>query len=107
MTNVNYNKMSQKDNFEPQEILEQIDEIIPPVVEAEPTVEPAQTEGVVSGCDKLYVRAEASTKSEPLGVIKRDDVIVIYESESTEDFYSISTESGLTGFCMKKFISIV
>lgn len=115
----NYNKMSKKYNKETEELLEKIDEIIPPmaepeeivesesVLEPEPEPEPMSVEGVVDGCDQLYVRAEASIDAEPLGIIKRDTVVRIYESESTEDFYSVCTETGLTGFCMKKFISIV
>lgn len=106
MTNVNYNKMSQKNDFEPKELLEQIEEIIPSAP-VEPVSEPTSVEGVVSGCDQLYIRSEASAKSEPLGIIKRDDILMIYEEESTDDFYSVCTETGLTGFCMKKFISIV
>ena len=106
MTNVNYNKMSQKNDFEPKELLEQIEEIIPSAP-VESTPEPTSVEGVVSGCDQLYVRADASKSAEPLGIIKRDDILMIYEEESTDDFYSVCTETGLTGFCMKKFISIV
>lgn len=118
---VNYNKMSKKHDKETEELLEKIDEIIPPKAEEivepepepepepvpEPEPEPMSVDGVVDGCDQLYVRAEASIDSEPLGIIKRDTVVRIYESESTEDFYSVCTETGLTGFCMKKFISIV
>lgn len=115
----NYNKISKKHDRETREILEKIDEIIPqpepevevaPELEPEPVVaepEPMPIDGVVDGCDQLYVRAEASADSEPLGIIKRDTNVRIYESESTEDFYSVCTESGLEGFCMKKFISII
>lgn len=113
----NYNKMSKKRDEETKEILEKIDEIIPPkaeveeIVEPEPEVvvepEPMPIEGVVSGCDQLYVRSEASIESEPLGIIKHGTNLRIYESESTEDFYSVCTESGLEGFCMKKFIAII
>lgn len=121
----NYNKMSKKDQKnETQELIEKIDEIIPPVAEVEESVEPISEEpvevesiidethkpepinGVVSDCDQLYVRSEASTDSEPLGVINCDTKVQIYESESTDDFYSVCTETGLEGFCMKKFISI-
>lgn len=103
----NYNKMSKKHDKETEELLEKIDEIIPQAVEVEDTVpEPMPIEGVVE-CDQLYVRSEASTDSEPLGVINRDTKVRIYESESTDDFYSVCTETGLTGFCMKKFISVL
>lgn len=112
----NYNKMSKKHDKETEELLEKIDEIIPQVAEAEELVaepsvestpEPMPIEGVVSGCNQLYVRSEASTESEPLGIIKCDTNVRIYESESTDDFYSVCTETGLEGFCMKKFISIL
>lgn len=111
----NYNKMSKKHDKETEELLEKIDEIIPQAVEVEEPVaepvedtvpEPMPIEGVVE-CDQLYVRSEASVDSEPLGVIKRDTKVRIYESESTDDFYSVCTETGLTGFCMKKFISVL
>lgn len=107
----NYNEFSKKQNDENQEPLKQIDEIISQPVEVEETSEETfesnTFEGVVSGCDQLYVRSDASVDSEPLGIIKRDTVLVIYESESTEDFYNVCTESGLEGFCMKKFISVL
>lgn len=103
MTNTNYNKMSQKNK----EAVESIEPIVPQPAEVEETTEPVMLKGVVSGCDKLYVRAEASTDSEPLGIINCDTELVVCEFESTEDFYSVCTETGLTGFCMKKFISIL
>lgn len=104
---MNYNKMSQKNDET------KIDEIVPQPVEEsveepiEETVEPMMLEGVVSGCAQMYVRSEASVDSEPLGIIKRDTKVQIYESEATDDFYSVCTETGLEGFCMKKFISVL
>ena len=110
MTNTNYNKMSMKQHNETAELLERIDEIIPQPSEIEELVEETpepMIEGMVTGCDQMYVRSEASIDSEPLGIIKRDAILRIYESESTNDFYSVCTETGLTGFCVKKFISIL
>lgn len=101
---MNYNKMSQKQNNETQELLEKIDELIPQPVQIE---EPETLEGVVSGCTQMYVRSEASIGSEPLGVIKSGTKVQIDETNSTIDFYSVCTETGLEGFCMKKFISIL
>ena len=104
----NYNKMAKKQNEETKELLEKVDEIIPQVesVIEEPVVE-SVVEGVVTNCDQMYVRSEASVDSEPLGTIKKNTKVRIYESESTNDFYSVCTETGLEGFCMKKFISIL
>lgn len=108
----NYNKMSKRYNRETEEIIEQINEIIPQPVEVAPEVEEFVPEvvvvkGVVAGCAQMYVRSEASVNSEPLGIIKCDTKVEIHESESTAEFYSVSTETGLEGFCMKKFIAIL
>ena len=108
---MNYNKMSKKQDNETQELLEKIDEIIPQPAQVEEPVdetpEPVEVEGVVSGCAQMYVRSEASADSEPLGIIKRDTIVIINEAESTADFYSVCTETGLEGFCMKKFIAVL
>lgn len=109
---VNYNKMSKRRDNETEELLDMINEIIPTPEEVQPVVEEVvpellPLEGKVVGCAQLYVRSEASVKSEPLGVIKCDTKVKIYEAESTADFYSVCTESGLSGFCMKKFIVVL
>lgn len=111
-----YNKISKKHNKETEELLEKIDEIIPQAAEVEEIVEeiieesvpePMLVEGIVVDCSSLYVRSEPTVDSEPLGTIKCDTNVRIYESESTDDFYSVCTETGLEGFCMKKFISVL
>lgn len=110
----NYNKMSKKHRNETEEIVPQPVEIEEPVEVEEPveepvvdTPEPEKLEGVVSGCAQMYVRSGASVDAEPLGVIRCDTKVQIYEAESTDDFYSVCTETGLEGFCMKKFISVL
>lgn len=106
----NYSKFSKKQNDDVQNEVENDELIIEPVVEpiaeqvAEPVVEPAH--GFVVDCEQLYVRSEPSTDSEPLGIIKKSTNLLIYENESTDDFYKICTEAGLEGFCMNKFIAI-
>lgn len=87
----NYNKMSNKEV--PETVIEE-------------TVVPA-VEGVVSNCAELYVRSAPSIDSEPLGTIKQGARVMIYELESTDEFYSVCTETGLEGFCMKKFITVL
>lgn len=93
-----YNKISKKEIFEPEEILEQIEEIIPS------ETDPVKPEGMVN-CGQLYVRSEPSCDSEPLGIIKRDSVVEIIEDAG--EFYNVYTETGLDGFCMKKFITVL
>ena len=107
----NYNQMSKKtcDKTESVEQVETpIDETsVETSVETDP-IEPAKPkpiEGTV-GCEKLYVRSDATVDSEPVGVINRDSKVFIYEDESTEEFYKVCTATGLEGYCMKKFISV-
>ena len=113
---VNYNKMAKKRENNFNEILEPLNEFVQQPAEAEPIIdepvvevapEPATVEGVVDGCAQMYVRSEASADSEPLGIIKCGTKVQIYETDSTRDFYSVCTETGLEGFCMKKFIAVL
>lgn len=112
----NYNKMSKKRRNEPEETIQQPIEAVESVEPVEAVVEepiaetPEPTtieEGVVSGCAQMYVRSEAFVESEPVGIIKSGTKVQIFEDESTDDFYSVCTETGLAGFCMKKFISVL
>lgn len=115
----NYNKMFEEpavvEHFE--EVVEEVAEMIEPEVakpeivesEPEPELDPENMQvGKVSGCAQLNVRTEPSLDAglatdRPL---KRDTEVMVYPDESTEEFYSICTESGVTGFCLKKFIAI-
>ena len=95
---IDYTKMSKKNEFDAEELLEQIEEIIPS------TPEPTEHKGIVA-CEQLYVRSDASKSAEPLDIIKRDAVVTILEDAG--EFYNVRTESGLDGFCMKKFITVL
>lgn len=78
----------------------------PPIEE---TIE-AQTEpnpvGVVSDCKRLNVRTKPSVDSTPACVVDVGTVLVIVPDESTEEFYKVYTETGIEGYCMKKFVTI-
>lgn len=63
--------------------------------------------GVVVDCLKLNVRKEPDIESDALCQITASTDLVVYENESTEDFYKICTSAGIEGFCMKKFIKIM
>lgn len=78
--------------------------VVAPVVTPDP--EPAPILGVVSGCQKLNVREEASTEADVVCEILKDTEVMIDEENSTNDFYKICTGAGVEGFCMKKFIAI-
>lgn len=65
------------------------------------------TIGFVSGCKKLYVRTEPNKDSKPICIIEWNTEVNIDLDNSTMLFYKIKTNSGLEGYCMKEFISIV
>ena len=108
----NYNQMSKKtcDKTESVEQVETpIDETsVETSIETE-LIEPAKPEPIEGavGCEKLYVRSDATVDSEPVGVINRDSKVFVYEDESTEEFYKVCTATGLEGYCMKKFVSVL
>lgn len=70
------------------------------------SVEPTK-KGVVVDCLRLNVREAPKANAEVVCVIDASTNFVIDESESTDDFYAICTESGAEGYCMKKFIKII
>ena len=67
---------------------------------------PEPTIGSVVDCIMLNVRKEPSIESEILCEISWSTELMVYEDESTDEFYKICTASGIEGYCMKKFISI-
>lgn len=79
-------------------------EVIVPNVEN--NVENNEVIGKIIGFEKIYVRKEASKDSEPAGIITSETVLTIDEENSTEDFYKVTTNEGLEGYCVKKFIKI-
>lgn len=78
-------------------------EVVEEVVEPEV---PTPVIGVVTGCEKLNVRAAANTGANVVCIIAAGDEVEINEEESTNDFYAVYTGTGAEGYCMKKFITI-
>lgn len=73
------------------------------------TVEPKQEPsrhitGLVAYCKKLNVRKRPEPTASVVGIIDADTVVEIDTNRSTDDFYRVTTESGLYGYCMKQYI---
>lgn len=85
------------------ERIENITEV-QPVEEIKPIVEPIR--GVVTDCRYLNVREAPDQDAAVLTTIKALSEVLIDEPESTEDFYKVYTETGIEGYCMKKFIAV-
>ena len=88
-------------------IVEQIEEVV--VEPEEKTKEAVEAEPVVKGkvtdCIKLNVRKGALITSDIREVIEEGAIVEINEKRSTDDWYSVCTESGIKGFCMKEYIT--
>ena len=86
---------------------EPTEETVEEAVEQEPAVEEEKSViGIVTGCKRLRVRADATTDAIVITEIDEDSVVVIDMDNSTDDFYKVHTETGAEGWCMRKFIEI-
>lgn len=63
--------------------------------------------GVVLNCPKLNIRKEPNTNADVVFVADNSTELVIDEFTSTEDWFSVCTDNGIEGFCMKKYIAII
>lgn len=97
----NYNKNFKQEAFEEPVEVETVE---PEAVEVEAVIEPKV--GIVTDCFKLNVREAPSIESDVICVLNLATEVRVYEDESTEDFYKISTATSKEGYCMKKFIAI-
>ena len=71
--------------------------------EAEEAVETPVVFGFVSNCSRLNIRKSPDASSEPLCVVEKGSELCI-DGDCIEGWYSVTTESGIRGFCMSKFV---
>lgn len=77
------------------------------VTEEVTTVEaPKSVVGIVSGCKRLNVRKGPSKTAAVIEEINVGAKVTIDLTKSTDEWYNIHNESGNTGFCMKKFVTV-
>lgn len=60
----------------------------------------------VVGCEKLNVRNKPSITGDVLCTVVKNDVLTINERKSTKEWYSVTTASGVDGFCMRKYVGL-
>ena len=63
--------------------------------------------GYVTDCVKLNVREAASKDSNALCEIILNSKVIVDEENSTDDFYKVTTETGVEGYCMKQYINVI
>lgn len=62
--------------------------------------------GVVTDCLKLNVRKNPSADAEVLAIVDALSNVMVDMDASTDAFYKVYTETGVQGYCMKKYIDI-
>lgn len=62
--------------------------------------------GIVTNCVRLNVRETPIVTAKILSEVDVNSKLMIDETESTEEWFKVYTETGIEGFCMKKFITI-
>lgn len=103
MRNKNNEVVEENVEVEPVEEIEQI-EPVEETEQVETSSEPLR--GVVVNCNLLNVRASADPEARVLCTIKALDEVMIDESKTTAEFYNVYTETGVEGYCVKKFIAV-
>lgn len=69
--------------------------------------EPEFVTGKVAGCRKLNVREAMFIGAKVLCEIPEDAEVQIFVDEVHDEWFHVITASGVEGFCMKKYISIL
>jgi len=62
--------------------------------------------GWFADCLKLNVRKKPSADAEVLVTIDALSKVMVDMAESTNDFFKVVTETGIEGFCMRKYIAL-
>lgn len=99
MSRKNYyvTEIDSEDNVEVTDVTKEIEESISDV---------NTITGIVSDCKKLRVRNAPGLDSDVICEIEAGSIVEIDEINSTEEFYKVCTETGIDGYCMKKFIKV-
>lgn len=62
--------------------------------------------GYVSGCTRLNIRKSPSTTGEVTTIVSEKAMLLVDPNESTDEWYRVCTESGVDGYCMKKYVTV-
>lgn len=71
-----------------------------------PKKESKTVKGTVTNCAKLNVREQMNAKATVLCVLTASSKVDVIADEVHGEWYHVFTDSGVEGFCMKKYITI-
>lgn len=75
-----------------------------PEVKMEPQPATKTVTGKVANCTKLNVRANPSTTADVVCVLDVASEVTIDKKQSTKDWFKVVTNTGIEGYCMRKFV---
>lgn len=81
-------------------------ELETPIDTVKAETKPNTVSGVVVNCLKLNVRKEPKIDADVVTRISALTEVVIDTGASAGDFYKVCTDTGIEGFCMKKYIAL-
>ena len=81
-------------------------EAVEEVAHEEIKIESAKIFGNVFDCTKLNIRSEPSLDGEIICTAPVSTEVEIDSEKSTNDWFYIYTDTGIEGFCMKKYIRV-
>ena len=77
-----------------------------PVEESEAPVEEKKNRtGHITGCELLNVRQNPDSSSLVVAQITSADMLLIRGEDNVSGFFKVTTASGVSGYCMKKYIA--
>lgn len=82
----------------PAEVKETLSDVVAEVKEA--------VFGVITDCLNLNVRKEPKADADVLAIIPAFSKVQVDTEISTDEFYKVCTETGIEGFCMKKYVAL-
>ena len=107
--------MSTKSKVTPEELAEELIDREPEELKEESAVEepkedpkedPTVKGGTVINCGSLNVREKPEADAAVLGVINAGTFVSINKEGSTAEWFKVTTEAGLEGYCVRKFIAL-
>ena len=101
--NKNYNYHAKEEIVEEIEDFDVKEEIVEKVVD---DYVPQIVPGYVVGCNQLNMRFEPDPEAPVMNVLKRDQMVMVYLDEATDEWHHARTEYGVSGYVMKKYIEL-
>lgn len=97
---------SQGENIPAPELEEVVEETVEEIVEEVKPEEPKLIIGEVFDCVKLRLRKLPKVSAPVICEMIAGTIVKIDKAASTVEFYKVCTETGIEGYCMKKFIKV-